>query len=572
MRMHELCVLFLLMFVVDSVAQCTLKEDSLLTTQWHKDMLTAHNAARLAVNPPAANMECMLWDDNLVPDAQAQADLCQFAASPTKFNAFGYDRIGESLAAGTLGSGFDPNFAGSNEAAARNVAQHWADKGANYVFADQSCSEASCREYLQMVWHDSYGLGCAFQRCSENTPFNGPFNGPGWILWSCKYGEAGNRLNERPYTQGAVTNFAVPSRSQCGSCAPTCAAPAAVSNGVHACTANFPVPDSTTCPSSPPQPACFHSPFSSVHSPFLRRKLFENCPELPPIVVNGQPSTNCARPTLDGNSCDLNCNPGFIPSASYLCSQGQWSAPVCGLPPAVSCSAQPPTVSGAPAPSCTLPAASGSACVMRCDNGVSFSSTCDDGHWITPALAAANPCVVTCTTVPPIVPNSVAAPCSIPALSASTCPLTCVTRFQKSGDFRCNDGVWSLPSCTSGFGTFSSDDDTWIWLAVCIPVAFCVAAVCTGLALLCFRKKKPVKEEPPKPAAVQCELVELAPEPSQVLNQTPPAEPFYFNSKMQPMQPITFIEPTILPTNTSTVFPTPGPGMHNVTPSSVFFY
>jgi pathogenesis-related protein 1 len=64
----------------------------------------------------------------------------------------------------------------------------WVDEKSNYDYNSDSCVGGECRHYTQVIWRNSFRLGCAKARCSN-----------GGTLISCNYAPSGNFVNERPY-------------------------------------------------------------------------------------------------------------------------------------------------------------------------------------------------------------------------------------------------------------------------------------------------------------------------------------------------------------------------------------
>jgi hypothetical protein len=140
----------------------------------------AHNAARAAVDPPAATpIPPLSWDDGVAATAQAYADQCMFQHSGGQY--------GENI------------FAASNDASGADVVKSWVDEKQNYDYASNSCAAGKvCGHYTQVVWAKSLRLGCGKTACTQNSPF-GSFNGGKWTFVVCNYDPAGNFVGEKPY-------------------------------------------------------------------------------------------------------------------------------------------------------------------------------------------------------------------------------------------------------------------------------------------------------------------------------------------------------------------------------------
>lgn len=139
-------------------------------------MTAAHNAARAAVDPPAATpIPPLAWSGEVAAAAQAYADGCVFEHS---------------------GSGYGENlYATTSSATPAKVVTSWVSEKADYDYASDDCSD-TCGHYTQVVWAESRRLGCGVANCTEGSPFDG---GGAWQIWVCNYDPPGNFLGELPY-------------------------------------------------------------------------------------------------------------------------------------------------------------------------------------------------------------------------------------------------------------------------------------------------------------------------------------------------------------------------------------
>lgn len=156
--------------------------EPVVMTQFDRDMLAAHNAARRNVSPAASPaLEDLTWDEQATRTAKAYAARCKF-----EHNA-GRGNLGENLTA-----------ASSSAMGAQRVVQGWVDEAANYDHAANTCASGKvCGHYTQVVWRNTKALGCAVQECTTNSPFGS--HGPNWTLWVCNYAPPGNYVGQRPY-------------------------------------------------------------------------------------------------------------------------------------------------------------------------------------------------------------------------------------------------------------------------------------------------------------------------------------------------------------------------------------
>ncbi|QDE71896.1 hypothetical protein BHS09_35690 [Myxococcus xanthus] len=156
--------------------------EPLVMTQFDRDMLAAHNAARRSVSPAASPaLEDLTWDEQATRTAKAYAARCQFSHNPNRGN------LGENLTA-----------ASSSAMGAQGVVQGWVDEAAHYDHTANTCASGKvCGHYTQVVWRNTRALGCAVQECTTNSPFGSQF--PKWSLWVCNYAPPGNYVGQRPY-------------------------------------------------------------------------------------------------------------------------------------------------------------------------------------------------------------------------------------------------------------------------------------------------------------------------------------------------------------------------------------
>ncbi|NWR20420.1 GLIP1 protein, partial [Emberiza fucata] len=160
-----------------------------------EDCVRAHNTFRSKVNPPASNMFRMSWDAALAKSAKAWAKKCKFKHNiylemPGKMHPT-FRVVGENIWTGTAGI-----F--SVEAALKS----WFNEVSSYDFSTNKCTDM-CAHFvlpfvLQVVWAESYKVGCAVHFCStvENLP--GLFKAAHFV---CDYGPAGN-YPRKPYKEG----------------------------------------------------------------------------------------------------------------------------------------------------------------------------------------------------------------------------------------------------------------------------------------------------------------------------------------------------------------------------------
>ncbi|KAM6321167.1 glioma pathogenesis-related protein 1 [Aegotheles albertisi] len=155
-----------------------------------EDCLRAHNTFRSKVNPPASNMFRMSWDAALAKTAKAWAKKCKF-----KHNIYlktqgkvhpTFTPVGENIWTGTA-TIFSVDAALS----------HWFNEVSSYDFNTNRCT-SMCGHYTQVVWAESYKVGCAVHFCNTVENFPGLFRAAHFV---CNYGPAGN-YPRKPYKAG----------------------------------------------------------------------------------------------------------------------------------------------------------------------------------------------------------------------------------------------------------------------------------------------------------------------------------------------------------------------------------
>ncbi|NXT47170.1 GLIP1 protein, partial [Pluvianellus socialis] len=154
------------------------------------DCVRAHNKFRSKVNPPASNMFRMSWDSALAKTAKAWAKKCKF-----KHNIYlkirgkvhpTFSPVGENIWTGTA-TIFSVDTAVSD----------WFNEFRSYDFNTNSCTD-KCGHYTQVVWAESYKVGCAVHFCDTIENFPGLFRAAHFV---CNYGPAGN-YPRKPYKAG----------------------------------------------------------------------------------------------------------------------------------------------------------------------------------------------------------------------------------------------------------------------------------------------------------------------------------------------------------------------------------
>ncbi|XP_071511442.1 cysteine-rich venom protein-like [Diadema antillarum] len=159
-------------------------------------ILDLHNQLRSGVSPEASNMRYMVWDDSLATMAQQWSDGCVYEhGNPTNISPF--DPVGQNLWAGTF---YDDGT---------HATQSWYDEVTDYNYESNQCS-AVCGHYTQVVWAESYAVGCGRTFCANLVGFT-----QNAYMITCNYGPAGNVVGQRPYLTGLSCSECSTGSGQC---------------------------------------------------------------------------------------------------------------------------------------------------------------------------------------------------------------------------------------------------------------------------------------------------------------------------------------------------------------------
>jgi hypothetical protein len=148
-------------------------------------LLAAHNAARCTVNPPAASMPALVWDDRLAAVAQRFADANAGTCTSPVYNA---SRDREFAAAGGSGRVGENVATGSASVPIERLVQLWTDQRSSWVHGPLTSNAAG--NYTQMIWAGTTAVGCGVATCGTSR------------FLVCDYAPAGNSMSQAPYVAG----------------------------------------------------------------------------------------------------------------------------------------------------------------------------------------------------------------------------------------------------------------------------------------------------------------------------------------------------------------------------------
>ncbi|XP_044042929.1 GLIPR1-like protein 1 isoform X2 [Siniperca chuatsi] len=175
---------------------CSVSLPGITDGKFIDECVREHNWARSSVSPPS-------WDEGLAITARAWARHCVFEHNtylkdvhrmhPT------FTSVGENIWAGYPPSSFNVTQA----------IKSWVDEKQHYDYNSKSCTDV-CGHYTQVVWANSYKVGCAAQLCPNGVS---NFDSRESVAFVCNYATGGNVNRRQPYaSQGAA----------CSGCKDTC--------------------------------------------------------------------------------------------------------------------------------------------------------------------------------------------------------------------------------------------------------------------------------------------------------------------------------------------------------------
>ncbi|KAH9503441.1 hypothetical protein Btru_067947 [Bulinus truncatus] len=120
-------------------------------------ILNSHNLYRSREG--ASNMLRMSWNKDLEKLAQDYAEECIFQHSPGEYrtNVAGFIYIGENLFRST-----------DTFPVTLPVILWWNETHAYNYYTDQCVDDEVCGHYTQIVWENSYALGCGVKYCPKH--------------------------------------------------------------------------------------------------------------------------------------------------------------------------------------------------------------------------------------------------------------------------------------------------------------------------------------------------------------------------------------------------------------------
>lgn len=163
---------------------------------------------RNALLPFAQNMQKLQWDSKLEEVAQLWANQCVWqhnsdrqseynALSPTSSQGeqlSNSESVGENIAYNASSS-----LKSANIEQALNGYNNWVDEGNDWAFgriSDAQTCRGVCGHFTQIIWANTYKVGCAVNFCEAGTLSSLPAT---YLV--CNYASAGNFTSQSPYQE-----------------------------------------------------------------------------------------------------------------------------------------------------------------------------------------------------------------------------------------------------------------------------------------------------------------------------------------------------------------------------------
>ncbi|KAA0706617.1 Peptidase inhibitor 16 [Triplophysa tibetana] len=153
-----------------------------LTEQQISTIVDIHNEIRSQVNPSAAFMQKVVWDETLRLVAEAYATKCIWEYNPDCKSL----KLGENL------------FVSDEVINVTKAMDVWFEENRDYDYENNKCTDDQiCRHYTQMVCAHSKQIGCATHVCETLKGL-----GLKKSLLVCNYYPIGDVKGQRPYESG----------------------------------------------------------------------------------------------------------------------------------------------------------------------------------------------------------------------------------------------------------------------------------------------------------------------------------------------------------------------------------
>ncbi|BES97986.1 SCP [Nesidiocoris tenuis] len=179
----------------DACYGATLLRTGGLTCYEKRQIVDLHNRLRQAVaigkvpgQSPATNMLEMAWDEELAQQAQNWANRCSFQHDSNSARRVSRFSVGQNLA--TTWTWPHPTAIGHQPDFDTQI-KLWF----NEVYQYTGSFSHSTGHYTQMIWSDTYLIGCGYSYYLQGTRYT--------KLYVCNYGPGGNVRGSKPYRRGS---------------------------------------------------------------------------------------------------------------------------------------------------------------------------------------------------------------------------------------------------------------------------------------------------------------------------------------------------------------------------------
>ncbi|XP_038032772.1 cysteine-rich venom protein-like [Anas platyrhynchos] len=164
--------------------QQMLQQQNIIQLKNKQVILKEHNQIRRSVVPTARNMLKMVWNERAAKNAQKWAKKCEMEISPTDQRVIDGITCGENI------------LLSSQPKTWAETIQVWNSQGSNFKYGfGATTKNANVKSYAQLVWYNSYQVGCAVAYCPRNQ-----YN----YFYVCHYCPPGNNIMQvaAPYKSG----------------------------------------------------------------------------------------------------------------------------------------------------------------------------------------------------------------------------------------------------------------------------------------------------------------------------------------------------------------------------------
>uniref|UniRef100_F6QK47 SCP domain-containing protein n=1 Tax=Ciona intestinalis TaxID=7719 RepID=F6QK47_CIOIN len=169
-----------------------------MTQQQIDKLVELHNTIRSSVSPTADEMLRLSWNYDLEASAASKAKSCAFRWSPTNSRL---DNAGHGSGE-NVWVGWGVNFTTLD---VNSPITTWFAEQKYFDPELQQCLGGSCEHYVQIIWHDVYRIGCAWNECNDIKVYGYPVNTAVFLV--CHYGPRGARQPLFPYFRGVACSF-----------------------------------------------------------------------------------------------------------------------------------------------------------------------------------------------------------------------------------------------------------------------------------------------------------------------------------------------------------------------------